>query len=70
MGPCAEKEARSHLLDVGDWPMNKRGDKDSTVPNGGRSSAREVAAKQKDIERQLDCKNERGMPKKELIVLS
>jgi hypothetical protein len=47
MGPCAEKEFCSHLLDVGDWPRIKRGDKDNTVPNGGRSSARESAAKQK-----------------------
>jgi hypothetical protein len=54
MGPCAEKEFCSHLLDVGDWPRIKRGDKDNTVPNGGRSSARESAAKQKDTEHWVD----------------
>jgi hypothetical protein len=70
MGPCAEKEARSQLLDVGDWPRNKRGDKDSNIPDGGRSSAREGAAKQKELERQLDWKNKRVVPKKELLVLS
>jgi hypothetical protein len=45
MGPCAEKEARFHLLDIGDWPRNKRDDKFSSTPNGGRSSAGEGAAR-------------------------
>ncbi len=46
MGPCAEKEYHSHLLDVRDWLRNKRGDKESNVTNGGRTSARENTAKQ------------------------
>jgi len=68
MGPCAKREFQSHLLELGDWPKNKRNG--SGASEGARASAREADAKQKGEECLNDTNNERGLPKKEQILLS
>jgi hypothetical protein len=68
MGPSTKREFRSHLLELGDWPKNKRNG--SGASDSARASARELDAKQKEGERWSDTKNERGMPKKEQILVN
>ena len=52
---------------IGDWPKNKHGDGTSS---DSRSVAREAALKQKEVERRNDNTNGRGLPNKDLIVMS
>jgi hypothetical protein len=60
-------EFRSEFLAIGDWPKNKHGDGTSS---DSRSAAREAALKQKEIERRNDDTNGRGLPKRDLLVMS
>ena len=65
MGPCAKREYQSHLLELGDWPKNKR----NGASDASRTAARDAVGKLKEEERINDTKNERGLPKKEQILI-
>jgi hypothetical protein len=63
MGPSANREYQSYLLEVGGWPKYKQ----NGISDSSRSSARDAIGKLKEEKRINDAKNERGLPKKEQI---